>query len=128
MAIRVKHKVAVSVGLDTDMKDTLLVTDDTLAEVILDGFDRGVSNVIAVAAAVTEALSLGDLSTVRGLYLKVDTDCKVYLNGSADGIELKTGGTGKPAKLFVEATITQVDVEAIAALTGVYCLWGDPTP
>lgn len=128
MAIRVKHKVGVNIGLDTGMKDTLLVTDDTLSEVILDGFDHAVSNIISVDALATEALSLGDLTTVRGLYLKVNADCIVRLNGSTDDIQLKVGGTGQPAKLFLEATITQVEVEAIAALTGVYCLWGDPTP
>lgn len=129
MAIRVKHKVAVAIGLASDMKNTLLELDDTLAEVILDGFDRAVSNIVAIAAAATEQLSLGDLSTVRGMYLEVDGDCTVRLNGSTDDILMKVGATGGKAKLLLEATITQVEIEATgAAVNGVYAMWGDPTP
>jgi len=40
-------------------------------------------------------------------------------------------GEGSPAKLFLEANISEVQIENISAdtaLTGVYVFWGDPTP
>jgi len=128
--MRVKHKVIVQVARDADMKNTLFSTDETLAEVIADGFDRSVTGLLHVAATVTESVPLGDVDVPKGLYLEVDQDCQVAINGSADLIQLRKSSTASsvPAKLFLEADISSLAITAGAtAVNGAFCVWGDPS-
>jgi hypothetical protein len=128
MAIRVKHTVNVRVAEDTDMNNLLFAPSKDLAEVIIDTYTKVVSGVLSVAAAATETLSLGDVATPKGIYLRVDGDCDVSINGGA-AIALKRSSTatGTTAKLFLEATISSVAITAPAGVDihGVWCLWGD---
>lgn len=133
MSIRVKYKVLLQNSEDKVGKNKLFYREDDVSqEVAIDGLDKQHSGNISVAVAATDTLSLGDLSDIRGLFLEVDADCTVRLNGSSDDILMKLpeGVTGGKAKLFIEATITAVAVEntGAAQLNGVYCIWGDPTP
>lgn len=135
MSIRVKHIVALQISRDTDGDQKLFYPEVSAETVITDGFERMTSTVIAIAAAGTEALNLGDVTTVRGIYIEVDRDCNLRINGSSDDIPLKippsvTAG-GSRAKVFLEATITAVTIENLDvsnALSGVCVVWGDPTP
>lgn len=128
MAIRIKHKINVRVAEDTDMNNLLFAPKDDLAEVTIDGYEKSVSGVIKVPANTTENLSLGDVDTPKGLYLRVDNDCLVNINGLGD-IQLRRSSTatGVVAKLAIEADITSVAITAPvgADLNGVWCLWGD---
>ena len=134
MAIRVKHKILVQIGLDTDFNRKLFfIEDNTSAEVVSDGYDQQTSGNVSVAATSIETLSFGDLTDVKGFYLEMDAACKVRLNGSDDAIDmiLPDGVTEDPkAKLFIESTLTGVTIEneSGAAITGFYALWGNPTP
>lgn len=130
--MRVSHKMIVKIGDDADYKDLLFSTDPTLAETVADGFLRQASGRLNVAAAATEDVPFGDVDAVKALYLKVDADCIVKLNGGVEEIQLRkhdTVTTGTSAKLFLEADLSQVEITAPAdsAVNAVYCVWGDPS-
>lgn len=126
MAIRVTHKVRPQIYADTNKKNVLFAPDDTLSEVVIDSFTKHSSNNISVAASASENLPLGDITAIKGMYLQVDADCTVKLNGGTETIQLRAQGTTSPsAKLFIEADINQVNVTAGSAiLNGTICLWG----
>lgn len=128
--MRVKHKVVLNIGDDTEFKDKLFSLDDTLAEVTSDAFQKCVSGRAAIQASATEALSLGDLAVVRGLYIKADVELQVAMNGSADKLQMRRAQatSDHPATLFFEGDVTSVSVTAgVTAANLVYCAWGDPS-
>jgi hypothetical protein len=109
------------------MKDALFAPDDTLSEITIDSFLRQSSSKFTIAATTNEDLPLGDVTAIKGMYLQVDADCIVKLNGGTQEIQLRAQGTTSPsAKLCIEADINQVNVTAAAAaLNGTICVWGD---
>jgi len=128
--MRLRHTVRVQAALDTQMKRALFNDDATLSQVQTDTFTKQANSVLSIPAASIESLSFGDVTLVKGLYLEVDQDALVRINGSTDAIQLRKASGVAKAKLFLEADINQVTVEnpvADAALTGVYVIWGDPT-
>jgi hypothetical protein len=136
MAIRVKHRVWIHAFGDTEEKLTRFAPDPEKQEIITDEQQKQFNGDISVPPTTgtpIEQLSLGDIEAVKGLYLELDAAAKVRLNGSIDSLDvipLKGASTAK-AKLFIEANITQIEVEnedGTNPLTGVYCIWGDPTP
>lgn len=132
MAIRVRHRVYVHTWGDVDEKLTRFMPDPVLQEVLTDEQQKQFNGDISVPPTSSETLSLGDIDAVTGLYLEVDAAAKVRLNGGVENLDLTPlkGASTAKAKLFLEAPITQVEVEneGAAPLTGVYCIWGDPTP
>jgi len=129
MAIRVKHRVYVHTYEDTAGKNKLFAPDPELSEVVNDGFDKQAGGVVSVAVSSNEGLSLGDLTAVKGLFLRVNGDAQVILNGG-DAIQMRKGPSGSTARLFIEADITSINVanpSATDVLNGVYCIWGDPS-
>ncbi len=130
MTIRVKHTVAVLTSRDTQFKKAMWYPDVTLAEVIIDTFEKQASGNFAVPVSSIETLSMGDIDAVRGFYLETETACKIRINGSLDSIDLVPSGSGFSAKLFLEAELDSVIVENESAdtiLNGVFVFWGDPT-
>jgi hypothetical protein len=133
MPIRLKHTVIVQASQDTAGKQKLFWQDEALSEVVGDNFERIASGTLSIAALATEDVPTGDIDAIKGVYLEVSQQCTVRLNGSTDDIVMTPteGVTGGVAKMFLEAAITQIEIEntnATEALTGVYCLWGDLTP
>lgn len=131
MAIRIRHTVIARTSRDTDFKKAMFNPEVELSEVVLDTFEKQANSNLAVPATTKEELSFGDVDAVKGLYLEVSAAAKVYINSSLDAIEMVPGDSGAPAKLFLEANISKVEVENEAAsgtLQGVYLVWGDPTP
>lgn len=129
MALRVDHTVAPQISRDTSQNLRLFFPDLTSEAVSHATFDGACSSVLSIAASGTESLSFGDVTDVRGLYIEVDQDCNLRLNGSTDDIPIKLAPNGSVAKVFLEADINQVTIENLSAsalLTGVYCMWGDP--
>lgn len=130
MTIRVDHSILLDITRDTGQKRCLFGEDADEAQRILDQNDAQSSNTLAIPASTTETLSFGDVGAPAGLYLEVNQAVNVYLNGSADPIALvpqvATNRNDQVAKLFLEATITQVDVENtnLTEMTGVYAVWG----
>jgi len=125
--MRVRHTVIVRIGDDTEFKDKLFDTDETLAQTQSDGFQRAASTKVRVAQTVTESLPFGDVDAVKGFYLKVDQECVVRLNGSTDDIQLRKAGGASYAKLLMECDLSQLELEAPvdADVTGVFAVWGD---
>lgn len=126
--MRIKHKVNVRIADDANMKDMLFGPDDELAEIVADGFLRQASGIIALDAAATESLSFGDVDAVKGLYLKIDQDVQVDINGLGNlQMRRHTTTTGTYAKLFIEGDITSVSItNGGSAARGLWCVWGDP--
>ena len=129
--MRIKHKVNVRIGDDSDMTDLLFAPDDTNAEVVIDGYERMVSGKLSIPLNTNEDVPLGDITAVKGIYIIVDQDVVVTLNGGAETIQLRKSGTESTvtAKLFLEADITQVNIAAPVLLdvVGTWCAWGDAT-
>ena len=135
MALRLKHKVVVQISRDTDQKQkgVVFLDDDSVQEVDTSGYLRSAGGDISIAVSSTEALNLGDVQAVRGLYLEVDGQCNVTLNGANVALDVQpdAGTTGKRGKLLLNAGITSVSVENVSAttvLTGFYAVWGDVAP
>lgn len=125
--MRIKHKVTVRIAEDTLMKNLLFGPDDVLSEITVDDYVRQVSGLIAITAAGSEDLPLGDVTAVKGLYLRTDSDCVLKLNGGIETIQMRVPTNGTYAKLFIEADITGVNITADAGgdLSGMFCAWGD---
>lgn len=131
MSIRVDHTVAPQISRDTNQKQKLFFPD--LAEELVSHstFDKASSSVLALVASGVESLSFGDVTDVRGIYLEVDGDCYVRINGSFDNIPLKLAPSATRAKLFLEVDLNAIVIQNLSAedaLTGAYAVWGDPTP
>lgn len=132
MAIRLKHNVLVQLSTDTAGDKKLYYPDSSA--VIIDSFDHQTTKNVQVAAAASEAMNLSDVTDVRGVYLEVDGDIDVIIDGSATPISLTRepgAGTGDVARLFLEASISSITLDntgGAAAVNGLLVLWGDPTP
>lgn len=128
--MRIKHSILLDIGDDADMKDVLFGTDETLAQVIIDNYMRMTSGKLTVGVGLTESIPWGDVEAAKGIFIKVDQDCTLKLNGGAEAISLKRAGssTTDRAKFFTEATLTGATITAGAvAVNAVYVVWGDPT-
>ena len=127
--MRIKHTVNVNIATDTDMNNLLFGPNKNLAESIYDAYTKQASGTINIGQGANENLDFGDVDSVYGLYLKVDQDCVLKLNGGTEEINI-TKGTSTTydfAQFFMEAALTAVNITAPADadLTGTYCVWGD---
>ncbi len=129
--MRIKHTIRLQIARDTAMRRLLFSDDEQLAEKIIDNYQRHTQGHLSIAAGATESLSLGDVTSVKGMYLELDQDAYVRLNGSLDNIVMAKppGASEDTAKLFLESTITAVEIEnpTSSTLTGIYVMWGDAT-
>lgn len=126
--MRIKHKVRVRIAEDADMKDGLAMPDDTLSEVVIDNYQKQATNNFSVAASASEDLPLGDITAVKGVFVKVDQEVTIKINGSTTPLQLRKGTNATYAKIFLEADITAIEVTAGASIaTGIIVAWGDPT-
>jgi hypothetical protein len=125
--VRIRHKVYPKISDDSAGKNLQFAPDDALAEVIIDVYTKQANSYFSVVAGATETMSLGDVAAVKGVYLEVNGDCDVYVNGGVVSIPMKLATGGTVAKLFLEATITSISVKApaLVAVTGKICVWGD---
>jgi hypothetical protein len=124
--MRVKHTVQVQISQDADQKRKLYSDDATSAQTDTSGYTMQSNSLLSVEPSGLENLAFGDVTLVRGLYLEVDKEALVRVNGAADPVQLRIADGATKAKLLVEAEITQVTVENPSAdvLSGVYVVWG----
>jgi len=126
--MRIKHKVNVLIADDTSMKDMLFGFDDELAEVITDAYGRMASGIMNIDAADTESMPTGDVDAIKGVYLKMDTEVKLDINGLGD-IQVRKVAipTSTYAKFFFEGDITSISIEnpGTSAARIIWCVWGD---
>jgi len=127
--MRIKHKVNVRVAQDADMYNLLFGPDDTRSEVTIDAYARMSSGMVKVPMNTNENLPLGDVTAVKGIFLQVNQDAVIKLNGGTQEIQMRKPTTASTvyARLFLEGDINQVNIAApvTADLEGVYCVWGD---
>lgn len=132
MAIRMTHNLLVRFSNDTAGKQKLVWPDSN--EVTSDGFDQQVTSNLQVAASASQALTFGDVAAVKGIYIEVNQDCLLTINGgSAIQLRRHPGAnlTTDMARFFIEADITSIQIDNSAnssTLVGQYTAWGDPTP
>lgn len=125
--MRVKHQIALQVGLDADFHAKLIYQEAEYQVEQIDDFQRATVGMHVLAAGGNESLGFGDVTLVRGLYLEADGDAQVDINGLGT---ITLSKAGVKAKLFLEAEITSLAVtnpSGDTALNLVYCVWGDPT-
>lgn len=123
--MRIRHKVILNIGQDAEMKNLLFSRDETLAEKVLDVYEKQASGVIKILTTIEESLSFGDIDAVKGIYFEVDQDATFKINGGS-AIQLRVGNVSGVAKFFMEGDITSIAITAGATdLNGVYCAWGD---
>lgn len=118
---------------DAAGKQIIYKRDEELAKQTIDAFERGASSIFNIAASANEDVSFGDVDDVRGFYIEADGDFDVIFNGGAETVSFKVADTttGRKAKCRMDAQVTQINItnpDATNALTGSYCVWGDPTP
>ena len=132
MAIRLVHNIIVQIFRDPEGKRALFSEDEELGKKIITDFEQSNSGNVSIGATSTDTLKFGDVDAVKGLFLEVDQDVDVKLNGGSEILPMRLPNTeaGATAKLFVEADISAVEitVPGATAMTGVYVAWGDPTP
>ena len=125
--MRLKTTVRVQAFLDAAMKRAMFNDDATLSQTQTDGYAKQANSVLSIVAGATETLSFGDVTAVKGIYLEVDKEAIVVLNGG-DPIQMRMADGATTAKLFLEADLSAVTVEnteVTDVLTGFYCIWGD---
>jgi len=126
--MRVQHTVNVQIAEDADMKNLLYGPNVSLSQVVIDAYQDQASGTFTVAGGTTESLNKGDVTSPRGVFLRVDNDCQVNINGLGN-IQLRRGtaATGFTAKLFLEGEISSVAITAPvgADVHGTWCFWGD---
>lgn len=132
MAIRVKHKVWVNTARDTGMTDLVYGPAETARITQTDTFDQWGGGSFDIPVSDNEDLDLGDVASVKGIYLEVGADVQIKLNGSSDLIQLRRANSiaGQVARFFIEADISQVNVvnpSATEAASGHFHIWGSST-
>jgi hypothetical protein len=126
--MRIKHTVLVKIGDDPEMKDLLFGPDETLAQVVTDKYTKETSGKVSVVGGETETIDFGDITAVKGVYLKVNAECGIKINGgSAIQLRKSLDTTAGLAKFFIEADISSLQIVAAAdtPVSGIFCAWGD---
>lgn len=131
MSLRQKHKVWVNTSRNTDMTDLVYGPSEADRLVQNDVFDQWGGGSIDIPDTSNEDLDLVDVTNVKGIYLEVDGDVTVTINGATPALQLKkyTTTAGVVCKLFVEAVITSFNIANAtgSAVNGHYHIWGSST-
>ena len=135
--MRIVHELLLNVSLDEAQLQTHFKRAATVSKLTVDTYQKHAGSAFQVLDTQSKTLSLVDVtSPAKGLYLEVDADCDVTLNGSVDAIQLRkapasgTIAAADYAKLFLEGNITSIEVAANQGsdVNGTYVVWGDALP
>lgn len=126
--MRTKLKTNVIISNDADGKNILFGFDDTLAEEVIDTYTRCVSGKFSVAAAGTEVLPFGDVTTVKGIYVKADAGFTFSVNGNPV-VTANVASASGSSRVFMQADLSSFSITngGSSAVTGIWVAWGDPT-
>lgn len=128
------HELVIDVASDSGGKLKEFERPRDTSRVKLDGiWQRIHGGNFTIPISTGEALDLGDVpSPAKGLYIEVNNDCDIVLNGLASPIQVRRvpAQATLPTKLFLEVDITSVLVTALGTnvVEGTYRVWGDETP
>lgn len=126
--MRTKLKTNVIISNDADGKNILFGFDDTLAEEVIDTYTRCVSGKFSVGAAGTEALPFGDVTAVKGIYVKADAGFTFSVNGNPV-VTANVASASGSSRVFMQADLSSFSITngGSSAVTGIWVAWGDPT-
>lgn len=124
--MRTKLKANVIISNDTDGKNVLFGYDDTLSQETIDTYTGCVSGKFSVASSTTYTLPFGDLSSVKGIYVKGDAAYDFSVNGGA-AITSNIASSSGSSKVLLQADLSSFSVtnNGSAALTGIWVAWGE---
>ena len=129
MGVKVRYKAAINASLDADGAQCQFSRpDSTLSEVIEDHDVSSSGNIELTASEVDHPLPLGDVVTGRLLYVEVDGDCTIKLDGEATGHKLGAPATGTKAKLLLRSQFTAAPLltnNGTTVVNAAYFLAGD---
>jgi|TARA_X000001388_G_scaffold5635_1_gene3667 hypothetical protein len=130
--MRTKLKANVIISNDADGKNVLFGFDDTLAEEIIDVYTRCVSGKFSVAAggAVFEDIPFGDITAVKGIFIKSGAGFNYIMNGGGDTFTANAATTTGSSRVFLQTNLSNfrvINTSATDILTGIWVAWGDPT-
>lgn len=132
--MRIEHLFHVKITEDADGLDVLWNPAQSLSKEVFSNMQLETSGKFSIAAAGVETLSLGDVTSARGILIEFDGDANLSLNGGTQVLSILRADTtaGRQARFVMEGTITSVSVTnpagVTAALTGRYVIWGNPSP
>lgn len=106
---RIKHYIQLLATLDTDEKEIdFKRIDEVLNTVTRTDLEVGLSQSrIILKSASDEAISFGDISTGKFLYIESDLELTMKLNGGSEVFKL-TPTSGSKAKLLWEGEFTGI--------------------
>lgn len=129
--MRIVHELIMNLSQDEAGVQVHFKRTEGVSRVIIDTYEKQHGGDFKVLAAQNKLLGLGDVtSPAKGLYLEVDADCDVKLNGSVDAIQIRGAPTTtKRRKMFLEGDISSIEVTALAKdVNGSFVIWGDAVP
>lgn len=136
MAIRVKSKVNVQIYENSNETNCFFAPSDAAALVTNDSYLRHTTKSIQVADGATEAVGLGDIASVGGIYLKTDQSIVLTINFGAGAVTVpvtasptNTGSVPLIGKFFIEAPVTALSIQKPSTPTAVaanvvLAVWG----
>ena len=129
--MRLTHTIVVQASRDTAGKRRLFWTESGTEAEQIDTLDGCASSVFSLLPSAVDTLALGEVVDVRGLLLEVSGECYLRLNGGVQNIHLRPAPDADTARCLIEAEISEIVLQNLSAtdvLSGVLCVWGDPTP
>lgn len=135
MVVRIKHKVNVRIWEEAEMNNALFAPDDKLAEITIDNMEIASSGVLNVENDSNMNVPLGDMTSVRGIFIKSDQNILITLNGGdQESLEKPSEGTDDAptyCHYFFEGVITSVNIEKADSTPETdanvrFCVWGSP--
>ena len=121
--MRIKQTVNVRAAEDTAMEQTIFGKADGFATITHDDYDQVSGGTINIDASSNEDVPLRDVDTIAGVFISVDQNCTITLNGGAEAINIVKPASGN-AQFFMNGPVTQINIATTTALTGLFCIWG----
>ena len=136
MPLRVRHKVNVQIYESSSETNCFFAPNDTAAAITMDSHARHTAKSIQIADGATEAVDLGDIASVGGLYLKTDQSVVLTINFGAGAVTVpvtaspsNSGSIPLTGKFFIEAPVTALSIQKPSTPTAVVAnvvlaVWG----
>lgn len=107
MTVYVKSKIAITASIDEDRNQCQFSRPDSALSEVSEEFEVSSSGTLELAGSeVDHELKLGDVATGKLLYVEVDGDVTIKLDGEATGHKIGAPSTGTKAKLILRSEFT----------------------
>jgi len=120
MSVRVRYKVAIMASIDDDENQCQFSRPDSTLSEVIETHEVSASGTIELTASeVDHPLPLGDVVGGRILYVEVNGDVSIKLDGEAVGHKLGAPATGTKAKLMLRSEFTAAPLITNNGLTAI---------